>query len=263
MTNNYEGTAIDPTIFDEGQQVAEPAQTVADGATVEPQLGGNEPSSLNEPTLDVNTPEKITIPDVGDFTIDEIKEFRNGSLRQADYTKKTQELAKQREELKDAKELFDYLRANPYLVDALREAEQNPNSVIHSSAPTYENDMIRDLTMRQRALETDIKMNELKQKYGDIDEISVYQKAAELGTDDLEFVYKALSYDNRSIDEKRIIEAAKEQLKQELEKNRNTVGTIVDSKPSNTPVRTINLSEHEKSVANALGMSEEEYAKWK
>ena len=263
MTNTYEGTAIDPAIFKEGQSTTEPAQIAEPESVIDPQTSGNEPSSQNKPAEDVTIPEKVTIPGVGDFTIDEIKEFRNGSLRQADYTKKTQELAKQREELKDAKELFDYLRANPYLVETLKEAEQNPNSVVHTSAPSYENEMFRDLAMKQRALEADIKMSALKQKYNDVDEIAIYQKAAELKTDDLEFVYKSLNYDNRNIDEQRIIEAAKEQFKQELEKNKGAVSTIVDNKPSSTPVQNVKLSDQEKSAAMAFGISEDEYAKWR
>ena len=262
--NNYEGTAIDPAIFEEGQQNTEPDQTTGGNEpVVAPQPSGNEPSTQTEPAQTVTTPEKVTIPGVGDFTIDEIKEFRNGSLRQADYTRKTQELAKQREELKDAKELFDYLKGNPYLVDALKQAEQNPNSVAHRAAPTYESEMIRDLTMKQQALETDLKMNALKQKYDNVDEIAIYQKAAELKTDDLEFVYKALNFDNRAVNEQKVIEAAKEQLKNELEKNKGAVSTIVDNKPNSSPVKNTTLSEQEKSLAAAFGISEEEYAKWR
>lgn len=259
MLENYEGTAIDTADFvelDEAevQPVDEPAQTGADD-TVGPQ--DDEGASA----IDTAAPEKINIPGFGEFTVDEVKEWKNGSLRQSDYTRKTQELARQREEAKDAVDLFNYLRANPHIVSAMQQAEQNPSSAVHL-APTRDNDMLRQLAYNQKAMETDMKVNALKQKYGEIDEIALYNKAAELRTDDLEFVYKALSYDGRQVDKDSLIKEAKEQLMAELQADKASVSTFVSSKQT-APVQVqVALTADEKRVAAGMGLTEKEYIKW-
>lgn len=47
------------------------------------------------------------------ITAEQIKEWKAGHMLQADYTRKTQELAAQREQLKPVQETLDYLKANP------------------------------------------------------------------------------------------------------------------------------------------------------
>ena len=71
----------------------------------------------------------------GDYTVDELKEFKNGYLRQSDYTKKTQELARQREEANDALEVyglsyFMYKRFNRELNRSLFNASGNVTPLI-------------------------------------------------------------------------------------------------------------------------------------
>lgn len=265
MFENYEGTAIDTSMFSapEVEPSAEPI-TADDGT--EPVIDTQSASAAieNEPVITddgQNEPTVYEIEGVGTFTADEIKELQQGNLRQSDYTKKTQDLARQRDELKDAKDLFDYLKANPHLVDAMRQAEQNPNSVVHTASPTYENQMLKDIVFNQKALEADIRMNELKNKYGDVDEIAIYQKAAELKTDDFEFVYKALNYNK--IDAAAIVEQAKAQLKAEIEKNKNSVSTMVGTTQTSQVQKPITLTDDEKRIASMMGMTEDEYAKWK
>lgn len=264
MFENYEGTAIDTSMFSapEVEPSAEPI-TVDDNNAIDTpdESAAIETVEPSEEALETDEPTVYEIEGVGTFTAEDIKNLQQGSLRQSDYTKKTQELARQREELKDAKELYDYLKANPQLVDAMRQAEQNPNSVVHTASPTYENQMLKDIVFNQRALEADIKMNELKSKYGDVDEIAIYQKAAELKTDDFEFVYKALNYNK--VDAATILEQAKAQLKAELEKDKNSVSTIVDTKQTSQIQKTTNLTDAEKRIASMMGMTEDEYAKWK
>lgn len=263
---NYEGTALDTSMFEDGVQTnTDPIET-QENPDVDPQIevGGNEPDDgqgENIEPIDESVEDVYSLPGLGDFTLDELKEMRNGSLRQADYTRKTQELARQREQLKDAENLYNYLKTNPHLIAALKQAETNPQSPI-AQAPTVERQMLQQLMYNQKAMETDMKMNDLKSKYGDVDEIAIYQKAAELKTDDLEFVYKALNYGKQSFDRETLMAEIKEQLKAELEANRNGVSTIVNTNQQTAPIRTPELSADEKRVASAMGMTEEEYAKW-
>lgn len=44
-------------------------------------------------------PDKIVVDGIGEVSLDELREWRNGYMRNADYTQKTQELARQRQEL--------------------------------------------------------------------------------------------------------------------------------------------------------------------
>lgn len=261
---NYEGTALETSMFEEVEPAAvENVQTeepVVETVVIEENPVDDTTVVNPEPA----TPEKYNIAGVGEFTAEEIREMKNGGLRQSDYTRKTQELARQREELKDARELFEYLRANPHIVEAMKQAEQNPQSVAYRKAPTPESELLREIAYNQKAMETDMKLSALKQKYGDVDEVALFQKATELHTDDLEFVYKALNYNKTQLDERSVIEKAKAELKAELEKNREAVGTTVTTRQSSTPTPTqSSLTDQERRIAAAMGLTESEYAKWK
>lgn len=265
---NYEGTALDTSLFTdetevqpEGIEETQTEEPVVETVATEGETPAGDTTVIE---TEPSTPQRYNIDGVGEFTADEIREMRNGGLRQSDYTRKTQELARQREELKDAQELYDYLRANPHLVQAMKEAETNPNSVAFRHAPSAETEMLKQLAYNQKAMETDMKLNALRQKYGEIDEIALFNKASELRTDDLEFVYKALNYNNSQYDERAMIEKAKAELKAELEANKNVVSTTVSTRQNSIPTHgNETLSAEEKRIAAAMGMSESEYAKWK
>lgn len=190
--------------------------------------------------------------------------MRNSGLRQSDYTRKTQELARQREELHNAKELIDYLNANPHIVEAMKQAEANPNGFATQHVPSSNFDMINQIAYKQKAMETDMKLNDLKQKYGNVDEIAILEKATELGTEDLEFVYKSLAYDGSQTDVRKYIEQAKAELKAEMTQNKDAVSTTVKNKNSgNTTTKKVDLTPEEKRVAVAMGLTEQEYLKWR
>lgn len=254
---NYEGTALDTSILElEVQPEGDTEIQTEAGETVE---ANNDATPATEVIEESNEPTVYHVYGVGDFTADEIRELKNSGLRQSDYTRKTQEIARQREELKNAEELYNHLKNNPHLVNALRNAENNPNGYMTSRVPSYDNEMLKDLIYKQRAMETDMRLNALREKYHDFDEVALLQKATELKTDDLEFVYKALNYDEGSA-----VERAKAELKAELEANRENVSTTISTRKSSpVGVETSNLTAQEKRVAAAMGMTESEYAKWK
>lgn len=261
---NYEGTALDISELDIQPEVDETEQTeeVVDetAATEETDVDSDstQETEINE------SPTKYNIDGVGEFTADEIREMRNSGLRQADYTRKTQDLARQREELKSAQELMDYLNANPHIVAAMKQAEANPNGFATQHAPSPEADMIRQIAYNQKAMETDMKLNDLRQRYGDINEVAILEKATELGTEDLEFVYKSLAFDGQKNDTRSIIEQAKAELRAELEQNKSVVSTTIKNKKSNVATTNqVELTSEEKRVAAAMGLTESEYLKWR
>lgn len=256
MLENYEGTAIDTSVLEETSQETEQTEEVTE--TVVPQT---EESAEEIVTEEPVIPTEFDVPGVGKMTVDEIAELRKAGLRQSDYTKKTQELARQREELAQANELFEYLRANPHLVEAMKQAEQNPQNRTLSYA-TPENELLQKLAYQQKSLEVDIKLNALKSKYGDVDEVALFQKAAELNTNDLEFVYKGLQSDANKIDKQALIEEAKAQLKAELEANKNAVATVVTTTQTQPVSVETPLTAQQKRVAEGMGLTEAEYRKW-
>lgn len=239
----------------ENPQVEEPS---AEDVTVdngEPEEGSE---IVEEPTDD-----KVHIEGFGDFTVDELKEFRNGYLRQSDYTRKTQELARQREEAQDALELYNYLRDNPQMVEALMNMDNGANTQTIQRA-TPENAMMQQILHTQKAMEIEMRLNELKSKYGnDIDEVTLFQKANQMKTDDLEFVYKALQYDNLLAEKQQAQQTAANSLQAEIDANKKAVSTIVSPRQSNVVTQTPTLSADEKRVAALMGLSESDYLKWK
>ena len=254
---NYTGTAIDPEVF--AIQDNEPADTQTE---VDETVALDTQIEESTPEVELpSEPEKYNIPGVGEFTADEIREMKNGGLRQSDYTRKTQELAKQREEMREAQALYDHLRANPSLIEAIKQAEQNPNGVVANNAPTPERQMLRDLAFTQKAMQVDMQVSELHKKYGDFDEGALFEKATKLNTEDLEFVLQGLLYGRG--DTASAVQSAKEQLKAELEANRNVVETTVASRQQKQPTRSPGLSDKEKRVAMMMGLTESEYIKWK
>lgn len=262
---NYEGTAIDTSLLEEVQTIVEPEVDVVETTDIV------EDDTIEEVVLEEIIPEETNtiteydIPGVGKLTAEQIKEMNQGVLRQSDYTKKTQELARQREELKNAEELFNHIKTNPHLLNALREAEYSPNTYVQSASP--ESEMIRKLAYSQKAMEVDMKLNDLKGRYGDVDEVELFKKANELNTDDLEFVYKGLKYEKEKKDNiediiKRAKEEAKAELKAELEANRGAVETAVSTTKASIVTKPTTLTADEKRVASAMGMTEEDYRKW-
>ena len=239
----------------ENPQVEEPSTEEVAVDNGEPEEGSE---IVEEPADD-----KVHIEGFGDFTVDELKEFRNGYLRQSDYTRKTQELARQRQEAQDALELYDYLRDNPQMVEALMKMDNGANAQTIQRA-TPENAMMQQIIHTQKAMEIEMRLNELKSKYGnDIDEVALFQKANQMKTDDLEFVYKALQYDNLLAEKQQAQQNAASNLQSEIAANKKAVSTIVSPRQSNVVTQTPTLSADEKRVAALMGLSESDYLKWK
>lgn len=251
----------------------EPAATPVDNGQVvettpvETENAAKVPEST-EPIANIETPtptvEELEIEGLGKVKIEDIKEWQRGNLRQSDYTRKTQELAKQREELSEAVEVFNYLRENPQIVQALQTIDEQ--GVVNQSVmgkTTPENAIIKELFYNQKSMELDMQLTRLKDKYGEFDAVELLNTATALKTDDLEKAYKVANFDKIASNEKAILEKAKAELKAELEHNKQATQTIV-TLPS-TPVRptTSTLTPEELRVATGMGVSAEEYAKWK
>ena len=258
-------SALDPTIADLlGGGQTETIETQTEPEVVDTTVDDSGATEVQtEEVKDSNQPDTVHIEGFGDYTLDELKEFKNGYLRQSDYTRKTQELARQREEANEALEVYEYLRNNPHLVNALMQMDNGQvNPVVQKATP--ENAMMQQILHTQKAMEIEMKLNDLKSKYGnDIDEVALFQKANQLKTEDLEFVYKALQYDNLVAQQASAVQAAATQMQAEIDANKSAVSTIVGTNQGAITRPQKSLTDDEKRVAAQMGISEADYLKWK
>lgn len=225
-----------------------------------------EVATTEEDGIEVSDDQPITeleIEGIGKVTPEQIMEWRSGNLRQSDYTKKTQELARQREQMKEALEVFDHLKKNPHLVEAIAEnGDTYTGNVVRMATPEHE--AIQQIMYNQKSLEVDLKLNDLRGRYGDFDETQLFERATALGTEDLETVLKSMKYETvAGIDENAIIEKAKKQLMAELEAKKSSVATVVSSKSGTVAKNKITLTKEEQRIADGMGISYKDYVKWR
>lgn len=136
-----------------------------------------------------------------------ISEALAGYQRQADYTRKTQELSEQRKQLQFAATLQQALQNDPENTLRLLQAQYQVAPKAEEPAEeewlTEEEKQVRELSSRlnalehERAMEALVKTIEsLESKYGDeFNADEVVFKASQLGTTDLEAVFKQMAFD--------------------------------------------------------------------
>ena len=250
-------TTVTPAV--EGQPAqTDPIETVATETDPTPEAV-TEPTEPATPAL-----QELEIEGIGKVKIDDIKEWQKGNLRQSDYTRKTQELARQREELAEAVEVFNYLKENPQIVQALQTIDEQgvvDKGVMQKTSP--ENAMMKQLYYNQKSMEVDMQLDKLRDKYGEFDAVEVLNMATQLRTEDLEHAYKLVNYDKIAVDQQKLKEQVKAELKAELEQNRFKTQTIVSAPSSQMQPNLNTLTPEEVRVATGMGLSAEDYSKWK
>lgn len=131
---------------------------------------------------------RISVPGIeGEFTPDEILEWRNGNLRQADYTKKTQEVAADKQRLVAAERIFLGLQENPvetmaFLAETLGWSPQDTQAAVDALDPVEQ--MQQKLTALETAqadqraqAELQLELSTLRQQYGEFDNNELLQHA--------------------------------------------------------------------------------------
>ena len=190
-----------------------------------------------------------------------LAEIETGYMRQQDYLAKIEEANKLREENKQALELVDYIKRNPEVAQRLMSEENVPSNISNSINPAMER--IEKLEKQLYMKEMDATLNGLKMKYPDFNEIEVLNKAVQLNTRDLEFVYHGMRGANM---DNIIAQKVKEQLAQatqEMAKNSQSTRTVVgNAKHSEVATTTHNLTKQQMRVADMMGISYEDYAKY-
>jgi hypothetical protein len=190
-------------------------------------------------------------------TLDQIKEYRKGYLRQSDYTRKTQEVAAQRKELQQAKEVYEFIRSNPDLLKMMQ--EYNPeNTTIQKPVVQQLNN---DYDIRLKAMEIDHQLDILKRDDPDLNEVELLNYANDKGLD-LEtayHAYKGKNFDN--ILKKKIAEMSSK-MTEELKTNASKTKTLIKDNDS-TNDNNYGLTKEELDVCAKIGMTPSDYAKYK
>lgn len=261
--------AEDSTQKEQPNAQAEPAtittpepvvQTPAQGEPTPPPTQAETPTQ--NPQGETTPPNTITI-DGKEIPVDEIKEWQNGYLRQSDYTKKTQELAREKEQVQEALNLYNYVKSNP---EAAQQVAQQPE--LQHLDPSAQRVIELENKMYDMMLQNEIQT--LQTKYSDFEILDVLKVAQEKNMSNLEDAYllhrslRAPTQQQTPVD----VDALKAQLRAELlkeaEAEKNTQSLIATNGGAaqvkdNSPV----LSDAELKVARMMKMSPDDYATWR
>lgn len=162
------------------------------------------------------------------------KEALSGYQRQADYTRKTQELATQRESLQYAETLAQALERDPAGTIELLGRHYGANQSVNQnpSVPEFTDPLeaqVWELNQKIQSFENAQAQNELQQEIGrlqnqypDFNAGDVIKTALSMGVDNLEAVYKQMSYD-KVVHELNVYRSAQDAISQQTNQ-------IVDAK---------------------------------
>lgn len=236
------GTATDNLVTD---TVTEPVET-----------------EQTETQTEENLPSKYDI-DGEEFTIDEIREWKKGNLRQADYTKKTTELAKQRKEAEEALEVYNYLMSRQDLVQKLYEMDtDNPNEVKRVQEkldPVAK--QVQELNQKLLIKDIESELKEITSKDKMVTDVELLELANQIKCpiSTAYDIWKGKNMDK--VIKNREAELKRELLK-EIQTNKAETKTLISQTDSNNDKGTYGLSDEQILFAEKVGMTPEEYSKY-
>jgi len=240
---------------------------IADATTNEPTPG--EQTAVTEEAQAETEAQEVDLLDVADLgekfvkvqvdgeeVVVPVAEALAGYQRQADYTRKTQEISEQRKQLQFAATLQDALQKDPE--STLRLLNQQFGKSQPTAKPeeeeylTEEEKQVRVLSQRLNALEQERAMDALvktidtlQEKYGDeFNADEVVFRANQLGTTDLEAVFKALAFDKVYADKSKANQKlAEEQARLDAKRQAAVVSGGTSAKsgsaPKSAPPKTV------------------------
>lgn len=252
-----EKESTEPEVTEEVQPEATPP--VVDETKNTPE----EPS--NEDLKEEDKPKSETIEiDGQELTIDELK---SGYLRQSDYTRKTQEIQREKKAVEEAMQFMEKVQSNPQVAEQLSQQLGMPN--LDPNQARYQ-----ELENRYYDLLIESQIRDLKSKYGDFDVQAVLETARDSNINDLDTAYhvvqsrKGISEPHDEPDMDQIKEELRKELMKEIRSEMETnvdTSTVITQGGGQAPVRDTGpqLSAVEANVARNMGLTPEEYAKWR
>lgn len=205
------------------------------------------------------TPQTIEI-DGQEVSIDELK---SGYLRQSDYTRKTQELARDREKAEIAERYYDAVQNNPELARELAEQHNLPYV-------SKEDARVQELEQKYYDLLVQQEVSDLQNKYGDFDVQGLIKYAFDKKMPNLEDAYTLFTASQGQanvkaddFDKDAFAEQIRQQVLAELQSNGDTASIIgTGGASAQVESQTPTLSPDEMRVARGMKLTPEEYAKW-
>lgn len=228
---------------------------------------GEEPASQGNPDGEAQQTEtKETVPteyeiDGEKYSIDDIRSWKQGNLRQSDYTRKTQELAQQRKDNAEAIELYEYLVKNPELLNKLNEFDQErmgkATEVANNNNPALKE--IQKLRQEMMMKDIDRDLAEITKADKSINDVKLLEIANKYNCSvkDAYNIYRGQNIDKIIADEKAKM---KEEIIAELKANSDSTSTLITSGDKANDNGDFGLTEIELAFAEKLGMTPKEYA---
>lgn len=169
------------------------------------------------------------------------------------------------EETKSALELYKYLEENPHLIQAMRDVDVQGYSTLNNYVPDELTKKVQQMEEYIQEQQYNAYIKDLTSKYEDFNEDEVLEYAEKHEVLDLEIAYKAMKADKvKEPNMEEIREQIKKELLEELKQNSLSTQSIVGD-ATQKPIETneVKLSAKEQRIAKAMGMSPQEYAKWR
>lgn len=196
------GGNVSPIV--EGTSVNVPVPGAGQSAAVGSPIGVNLPLA-QEPaptvvTAPEATPQMIEVKVDGQVMQVPLDELKNGYSRQADYTRKAQALAAEREQLKPAQELYEYLQANPQAVQAIEQtiSQTAAQGGFTPGQPMMDPAVNQQITTMQQQMAdqtVQIELMQFQRDFPQADANKVLDFAVKNQIPRLDNAYKAMMYD--------------------------------------------------------------------
>jgi hypothetical protein len=268
IENEQQNSKEEQTDVQTQQTATEPAEstTQTEEQTEPAQPDGGAEGGTGASSSETKTDE-ITI-DGQTYKLDDVKRWKDGHMMQSDYTKKTQELAREKKEAQQALQFMQQLQANPDVAKKISEDYNIPQLDPEKSKVVELESKYYDLLLEKE-------VSELSGKYDDFSAPEVLQFAYDNKMNNLEDAYILHKSKKPKSQETQVqqpeafdINSIKEQIRQEilgeLKSNVDT-SSIIQSGGDVPPVKddSPKLSDAEIRVARNMGMNPKEYAKWR
>lgn len=170
------------------------------------------------------------------------------------------------EKTQPALELYEYLKQNPHLVQAMRNVDMEGYKILNNFVPDELTKKVKEMEDFMEEQRYEKYVNGLKNKYSDFDEDKVLEYAEKHDVLNLEVAYKAMKAESvKEPDIEELRKQIKEELLNELKQNSLETQSIVggvSQKPINQD-ESVRLSSREERIAKAMGMTPSEYNKWR
>lgn len=251
-------------ITEPGAEVVNPdtqVESVVEQTQTEPEVEVVEQEPTQEEQV-VDMPTEYEI-DGEKYSLDDIREWRKGNMRQSDYTKKTTELANQRKEVQDALEIYEYLMAKPDLVQKLYELDvENPadvKKVQDKLDPVTK--QIQELNQKLLIKDIESELKDITSKDKLVTDVELLELANQMKCpiSTAYDIWKGKNMD-KILKEKEL--ELKRSLTEQIKKDTTVTKTLISPTDTNNDNGNLGLSDEQVAFADKLGMTKEEYKKY-